>query len=447
MSEAERQTPSRRQILAAAVCAVVLAAGFIARSPIVDAVTGKSVSGISFHYPAAYALFAPVSDVFDALTLLSLPQVFSTFGFVCVAAAALRFLSVVSRRRRSAPAYRVRDHLRLGANVAGAIVGVAGLALVMARPMSAIAAGDRDLVTIDFHSHTSASHDGRPQFTPDENREWHRRAGFDVAYITDHHTFAGAAAAWRANPQLAGEGTVLLPGLEYLDGDEHVLALGLDPRTTNPTPREWHPLYSSTIPSGARNSPPPLLILSLPGDLDSIPADEQFGVARLAAVELSDGSPRGMEQAAGSRNTIMRVAKEHGLAFVSGSDNHGWGKAAPAWTVMRIRGWRTMTPAELDVAIRSGLLARNAGSATVISRRLPPAASPLGIAFTGPELAWEIFRDIGWYERFSWIGWCSGGWALALVAARRRSRKYMHHHWSLPELVPRAASDSLASSD
>lgn len=445
IADQQPRFPRRQVLAAAAICVIILATGLIARPPIIDAVTRGEVAGVSFHRPASYAIIAPVSDIFDGLTLLSLPQVFATFGFVCVVAAALRARSAISRRKRSLPLFRIRDHLRFAANIAGAIIAVSGLALVMPRPMSAIHAADRDLITVDFHSHTSASHDGRPQFTPEENREWHRRAGFNVAYVTDHHTFAGAIAAGQANPALADDGTVLLPGLEYLDGPEHVIALGLDTRTTDPDPREWHPIYPSPG-NAAPAGPPPLLILSLPGNLDAIPAHESLGIARLAAVELSDGSPRGIEQAGGERTRIERLATLRGLSFVSGSDNHGWGRTAPAWTVMRIPGWRKMVPAAIDSAIRATLLTGKTGASTVVSRRLPPAASPLGVVFTGPELAWEIFRDIGWYERLSWIGWYSAAWAVAIAAARRRSKKHVHH-WVLPELVPQVTPESLAASD
>ena len=121
-----------------------------------------------------------------------------------------------------------------------------------------------------------------------------------------------------------------------------------------------------------------------------------------------------------------------------------------AWTVMRIPGWRAMSPAGIDSAIRATLLTRRSESSVVVARRLPAAATPIGIAFTGPELVWEIFRDIGWYERLAWIGWGSLGWALAVVAARRRSRRSFPRHWSLPELpefVTGARSESFASSE
>jgi hypothetical protein len=418
----------RRAILPAAASALLLLSGFFARSPIFDAVTLTQVPGISLRHSPWYSAVAPLSNIFDGLTLLSLPQVFSAFGFVCVIAAVLRARSTSLRKSSALPPYRGRDHLRFGANVIGAIIAVSGLALLMPRPTSALRTTGDEL-TIDFHSHTSASHDGRPAFTPEANREWHRKTGFDVAYISDHHTFAGALAGMQANPRVAGEGTILLPALEYRDADEHVIALGLDPATTNPERREWHPMYASENTSYL--SAPALLILSLPGDVTTVPADEEIGVARLGGIEISDGSPRGIEQAADDRDEIVAMARRRNLAILSGSDNHGWGHTAAAWSVMRIPGWRQMSPIRLDAAIRTALFTMRGAAVQVISRRAPVGNSVLSIALTGPELGWEIVSDIGWPERFAWVGWIWAGWGLVLVGARRRQIRRVDIPWSL----------------
>jgi predicted metal-dependent phosphoesterase TrpH len=441
----ERIRAKRRFVAPIILSLLVLAFGFASRAPIVDAMSNRSIPGAALQIPSSYAVIAPLSNLFDGLTLLSLPQVFSALGLVCIVAIAFRIRSTIARSSNPLRAYRARDHFRFAANIAGAIIAVSGVALLIPRPMAGLRVSDPDLVTVDFHSHTSASHDGRPAFTPEANREWHRQAGFDVAYITDHHTFAGARAAMRANPRVAGDGTVLLAGLEYRDDDEHVIALGLDPATTDPERREWHPLNSRA--ATAKEGAPALLILSLPGNVNEVPADEEIGFARLSGIEISDGSPHGIEQAADDRPAIFAMAKRLNLSLVSGSDNHGWGHAAMAWSVMRIPGWRAMSPAQLDVAIRSTLLSSHAAAVTVISRRLPFAASPFAVAMTGPELAWEIARDISWPERFAWVLWIWAGWSLVLLPERRRSARGLHIQWNLPELIPEMPVETFAVRD
>lgn len=437
MSETGKPFSARRRAVAPiAFSILIIGAGVWARSPVVDVLTKSDVAGIRLGASAWYTVLAPLSNVFDALTLLSLPQVFSTFAFIGVVALALRIRATRSRETRLLPRFRVRDHLRFAATVFGAIIAITGLALLMPRPMARLRIGDKDLVAIDFHSHTSASHDGRPEFTPEANREWHRKAGFDVAYVTDHHTFAGANAAMLANPRIAGDGTVLLPGLEYLDGDEHVIAIGLDPSTTDSERREWHPIYAAPSAAPAAKVTPALLILCLPGNLDVIPANEHLGVVRLAAVEISDGSPKGIAQAAQDRGAVIAHAKHLGISVVAGSDNHGWGRAALGWSVMRIPGWRAMSPQQLDVAIRSAILTGGAGAVQVMSRRLPPSPSPLAVAMTGPDLALETVRDIGWRERVFYLVWLWFGWGIVVLVERRRFARRIQLHWNLPEIIP-----------
>lgn len=418
----------------ALLSALLLTLGTFSRAPIVDALSSASVPGAELRYPLLYIALAPLSNLFDALTFLSPPQLFSTLAFVSLIAIAIRIRAAMTRTDRNLARFRRRDHFRFAASIAGGIIALCGLAVLMLRPMASLRVKDPDLLTIDFHSHTSASHDGRPGFTPEANRDWHRAAGFDVAYITDHHTFAGANSAARLNPRVVGEGTVLLPGLEYRDGDEHILALGLDPKTTDAEPREWHPLYAGNNDAAA--SVPALLILSLPGDVVRIPPGENEGIVRLAAVEISDGSPRGIEQTGAEISQVAAMAGRRDISVVAGSDNHGWGRAAIAWSVMRIPGWRAMTPLQLDAAIRATLIARRTGAVTVVSRRLPFAGTPFAIAMTGPELSWEIVRDIGWYERIAWVLWIWAGWGMILIAERRRSARAIHITWAMPEILP-----------
>ena len=81
------------------------------------------------------------------------------------------------------------------------------------RPMAAARASrTRPSSPIDFHAHTKYSHDGRPGWTEDDVRRWHRGAGFDVAYITDHRSFEGAERGIAANPGVGGRGNDAAPG-------------------------------------------------------------------------------------------------------------------------------------------------------------------------------------------------------------------------------------------
>ena len=128
--------------------------------------------------------------------------------------AAWRVWSVARRRpvepARASSIERSRSRLVF---LAALFVVYAAVAL-LPRPMAQLVTTDETVLVIDFHSHTKYSHDGRSGWTEDDVRDWHRGAGYNVAYITDHATYEGAERGVAANPGLAGEGTVLLQGLE-----------------------------------------------------------------------------------------------------------------------------------------------------------------------------------------------------------------------------------------
>jgi len=383
-------------------------------SPLVDVTNRGAPATASLRTPLAYDIIAPFSNLLDALTLLSLVQYAATFALGLIVALGVWAFRRARLRRGAALIRLLRAALCFG----GGTVAVAGIMLVAARPMASIALSDRDLIAVDFHSHTEASHDGRPGFDAERNREWHSSSGFDAAYVTDHRTFDGALSGVARNPARAGERTVLLPGVELRDGDEHPILIGVDPKRMRITSPDWEGAAVEADGGPA----PPMLLLSLPGNIGRIPVAETDGPVRIAGIEAVDGSPRGMGQSERDEDTILALAGSRHLALVSASDNHGWGRAAPAWSVLRIPGWRDMTPAALDIAIRLTILAKGAHAITVIARRTaPPPRNRLQAATAGIAVALVMLRTMNLPDRLSWIIWSWGLWFVSLRSARRNA--------------------------
>jgi hypothetical protein len=158
----------------------------------------------------------------------------------------------------------------------------------------------------------------------------------------------------------------------------------------------------------------------MPGDILRIPVNMTNGPVRLAGVEAVDGSPRGMAQAARDRDGILAFAASLHLAVVSASDNHGWGRTAPAWSVMRIPGWRDMTPAVLDVAIRRTIMTRGLQAIEVIARRtVGPPQNSMAAAVGGIAVVLVMLRTMSLPDRFSWVAW---SWGLCLLSLRNARR-------------------------
>ncbi|OYV73496.1 MAG: hypothetical protein B7Z72_02400, partial [Gemmatimonadetes bacterium 21-71-4] len=315
----------------ATTAVVMLSANFMV-DPLRDAATFRPVTEVHLVHSAAYLVLAPLCDVFDALSLMTVRQHVA----ILVTLAALFAAWRVWRGWRRHGTTPVREARAVVFGVLGLLAFYAA-GILVPRPMARLVVSpplNEALVVVDFHSHTRYSHDGAPWFTPEANRRWHRDAGFDVAYVTDHRTVQGAEEARRHNPRIAGEGTTLLQGLEVVWQHAHVNLLGAQQTfsgLTDPNLRDIDDkalALASMIPHHE-----PVLIFTFPGLLRHLHPAAAPGTPGVRAIEIVDGSPRGLSDTRRLRTKIATVADDDSLALVAGTDNHGWGYTAPAWTL------------------------------------------------------------------------------------------------------------------
>lgn len=395
---------------------LVLVTATIGATPILNAETGLPVHDASLILSATYTMLAPVCGLLDALTLLSLHQHAAVLATVVLCVIAWRLICASARSTSI-----LRETGIACATLIGIVV-VYGGGAVIPRPMAAIQMHDRNDVVIDFHSHTNSSWDANKRFTPERNRAWHAASGFDVAYVSDHKSLAGAIAASVRNPAHAGDGTILLPALEARDQYEHIIAIGIDSTFAIDPKGDWHDPERDT--ALAITGSAPLLILTIPGNLSKLPENETRGFARLYAVELSDAAPKGVGMIQQRRQEIIKFADTLNLSVVAGSDNHGWGSTAAGWSVMQIPDWRRMNPAELDSAIQRGIRIERRHAVRVYVRDSPdPGSSTLATVFTAPLVIWRILVDLDWPERISWLGWTALIASIATMLSSRAARE------------------------
>ncbi len=429
-----------------AVTALVIGSAPVAVPPLQDAATGGIFAEATLGQPPFYLVGAPLFGVWDTLTVLTTSQHLAVLGTLVLmylvwrlaAAPGLVAEALAPARPPARPLARealrplarllAREVLRALAALAALLAFYAAAALIP-RPMTGIRLASDDLLAVDFHSHTNHSHDGWSLFTAARNRAWHEAGGFDAAYITDHYTWEGVDEALPANPARAGERTVLLSGMEVRLRGRHTNLLGDRSRYVFALDSTWHHLDPDSLAAaGNRGAPPPTMLYALPGALDRIVplarnrgTDDRAGGAQgspagVIGVELSDGAPRGLEQVRTQRNEILALADSMDLAVVAGTNLHGWGRTVPAWSVMRIPGWREMSPDQLGRAIEEVLHRERRRAATVVERRVPyHGGSAAALAATVPVLAWEHFRVLTLAERLSWLAW-----AAVWVAVRAR---------------------------
>ena len=394
------------------VTLVVILTALFAVEPIRDAVTLGSVGEARLGISAGYTALAPLSAVLDTITLLTVAQHIAFLLWIILVYIGWR----VRSPRTPTPPLREAKYAAL---FLGCILVTYAAAALLPRPMAALTTSDDTVLSIDFHAHSKYSHDGRPAWTEDDVRNWHRAAGYDAAYITDHATFEGAERGIAANPGLAGEGTMLLQGREAFFRGEHVNILGAGRRYKGLTTQDLKDVDEQSLAiAGIIPATTPVIIETIPGDLSKIPAQTTQGTTGVIAIEIVDGSPRGLSQTRREHARIVRIADSLNLALVVGSDNHGWGRAAPGWTLMRIPGWRGMTTDSLSRRIEEVLRVGRREATRNIERRIAGGASPIALAFAAPAIVLRMLTTLSPDERVMWIVWV---WAIALAPRVWRS--------------------------
>lgn len=356
----------RSQWAALLLSALVLTGALWSFPPLVDAVTGALPGEAEMVRPFLYVVLAPLSNLLDTLTFLSLPR-------------AIVFVVVWTLVLSVWAAWRPAPWWRRAIRAAGGAVVVWGLvaATVLApRPVPYVHAVGSGLTILDYHAHTNSSHDGRSGFGAAQVAAWHAAQGFDATYVTDHNIVFS----------LPIETVIpLLPGVEWSVHRQHIVALGpvrdIDRARYSGTTPNMLGIFAELHRQGA------LGLASLPEYWDNHREDlEQFITAGVDGFEIVNCSPKGLEFSRAARRSIIELAAPNDLLVVGASDNHGWGRVTCVWNASRtgLGGFRANRVLARPVALAQGD----------------------GAAWTAPvSQLWLMFRSLDWDERASWLTW------------------------------------------
>jgi hypothetical protein len=358
----------RRHPLALGLVALVLLSGFSPLPPLVDAVSGVPPPDADLVRPSLYTVLAPISNVLDALTFLTIGRA-KALLFTWMAGLA------VWGALRHGSVWRRIFTATLGA-LAVPLLGVA--AVLLPRPVPRLVRADSTVAVIDYHAHTAVSHDGRRGWTLEDLARWHAAQGFEASYVTEHNV------VFDSPPRIEDQ-IRLLPGVEWSVDGQHVVALGpVTPIDRSPFDRDTRAvlgLFPELHREGA------IGIASLPeywrnawGDLDA------FVAAGVDGFEIVNCAPKAIAFPAAARDRVLALARGHDLLVVGASDNHGWGKVTCVWNLSSpgTHGYRANRVLARPIALAQGD---------------SPAWTT---AFTQP---WLMLQGLSWSERSSWITW------------------------------------------
>jgi predicted metal-dependent phosphoesterase TrpH len=394
---------------------VVLSSG-LSVEPIRDAVTGSDVAEAYLSRPISYVALAPLSNMLDALTLLSVSQAIAFVLGVFVLFGAWRLR--VARRGDVTPL----RHL-IATAVVLALVGLTFvLALALPRPMAALMADNANIIIVDFHSHTSASHDGRSGWSVEDNRAWHRDAGYNAAFINDHGVVSAAEQGIANNPNPAGTGVSVLQSIEVSWAGEHVGIPGIERSykgllTNNGRDVDEQALRLASFITGRE----PVVIWHHPKELNRLPVLNDSTPAGVRAIEIVGGSPSRIQGVRDKRDQLIAIASSRNIPVTSGSDNHGWGRATPGWTIMNLPAWRGMNSDELAMIIERVLRESGTRGTRVIERRVAnPGQDKLQLGLSVVAVPLRMLTTISNEERAAWLLWTWALWSGFQWWRRRR---------------------------
>jgi hypothetical protein len=361
----------RRHPIAIALVLLLLVTAIHPLPPLVDAFTGSVPGGVDLDRPILYVTFAPLSDILDTFTFFTVGRAawaFAVWAIVLAAWGALRGASSLRRRIWRA---------LLGPAIL-ALLAVA--ALVLPRPVPRLSVTDGSGVVIDYHAHTSLSHDGRPGWTLARLARWHERQGFQASYVTDHNVIYDGSL-----PPPAGTSINLLPGVEWSVYQQHIVAIG----PVQPIARDSFGgstermvrIFGTIERQGA------LAIASLPEYWEHHWDDlGTFVTAGVDGFEIVNCAPKALAFPSDLRRVVLQLAAGHDLFVVGASDNHGWGQVTCVWNVSQpgAQGFRTNRVFARPLALLQG-------------DWLP---------WTAPVTQlWFMLRSLTWPERASWLTW------------------------------------------
>ncbi|MEW6040641.1 MAG: hypothetical protein AB1633_03895 [Elusimicrobiota bacterium] len=181
-----------------------------------------------------------------------------------------------------------------------------------------------NLLLVDFHSHTSFSHDGLA--TPLRSALWHKKHNFDFFFVTDHSENKYFEII-KSDPELRSN---IFPGEEVSDKNgTHLLILGLE----TPLPVDLRNTETTKIVSYVHKTGGAVVVAHWWHKINS--SMEDLKNAGIDGFEIYGHEVTPLTKF--TQNKIIEFCRKNNLAMLGGSNWHGWGTRNDVWTIFRNR--------------------------------------------------------------------------------------------------------------
>lgn len=389
----------------------LLGARLAAAPELSDPAGGGLAPSLHLHAPWLYVMLAPLFTLWDGVSMLSMSRL--QWFLIGLAILFLIWRMVYAGRLVwRLETWSARHEAVVLATALAALVAFIAGGLLWHRPMMSLAGVASDDIVADFHSHTSVSHDVRNTimrgFDTPANLRWHKRAGFDAVFITDHNTVEGLGRPTGSPARC--------PGIEVSAWKAHVVLLG----DSLPIDRSWYNGSLDelkTLLSVSDSAYGALSLLSLPeydrnhwGRLDTLVAAGADGF------EIVNASPKAAEFSREHRDSVVALAGRTNRFVAGVSDSHGWGATSLVWNLVRAPGWRAGGDpcARILTRLRDGFQA-----VQVVERHHLRADGGWPLWLTPLGVVWETWRGMGRLLLVSWLIWVWLAWGLRRLTGSR----------------------------
>lgn len=368
--------------------------------------------GITLKYPAIHTLLAPIFQIADRVTILSAAQLLILFAYLNAVWLLWRINKCL--KHRISFVIVIHETVRyIGFNAF--VLLCVFLAILVPRPQAAIAVTDPDVLVLDFQTHTNYSWDARESATPASQMQRRFNEGFNAFFITDHNNrFSDLETKEITGQSDLTSRAIPLRGEEISAKPSNLIILGpnMDHRyiTRQKTDTSQNSSKALEVVLKNREDPNTFVFATGPARWWKNSEDLQFLIGNgLEGIEIAKASPKGLELTVEDRVKLTDFARQNRIVMLGSSDNHGFGYAGYVWNLLRLPGWRSLEPKELEQAVISRMRLQGPDALTIITRiKAEPTGNPFLMGIDPFRQIWEMMRSLPLAQAtvfvlYSWI--------------------------------------------